>query len=64
MTIHITLDEEAETVHMLVDDHLVLTAERRTATQNVFKNFDALVDDRVHDTVKEIAAALLSLTDP
>ncbi|RTL07630.1 hypothetical protein EKK58_00215 [Candidatus Dependentiae bacterium] len=63
MTLHIELDEEAEKVDMVVDDHLVLRAERRSANHISYKNFDSLVDDRVHDTVKEIAAALLNLTD-
>lgn len=63
MTLQIELDEAAETVHLVIDDHLVLTAERRSPTHIVYRNFDALVDDRVHDTVKEIATALLSLTD-
>lgn len=64
MTLHIELDEEAETAHFLVDDHLILFAERRTPTQNIYKNFDALVDDKAHDTLKKIAALLLDLTAP
>jgi len=63
MTLHIELDEEAEIAHILVDDHLALTAEKRTATQIVFKNFDALVDDRVYTCMKGIASSLLNLTD-
>ena len=63
MTLHIELDEEAERVDMVVDDHLILRAEKRSANYIVFKNFDSLVDDRVHDTVKDIATALLNLTD-
>ncbi len=63
MTLHIELDEEAEKVDMVVDDHLVLRAERRSASHIIYKNFDSLVDDRVHDTVKAIATSLLNLTD-
>ena len=63
MTLHIELDEEAEKVDMIVDDHLVLRAERRSPKHIIYKNFDSLVDDRVHDTVKNIAASLLNLTD-
>ena len=63
MTLHIELDEDAETVHLLVDDHLVLSAEKRTPAHFVYKNFDALVDDQVHEAVKKIAAVLLDLTN-
>lgn len=63
MTLHIELDEEAEKVDILVDDHLVLRAERRSASHIIYTNFDSLVDDQVHDTVKAIATSLLNLTD-
>lgn len=63
MTLHIELDEEAEKVDMVIDDHLVLRAERRSANLIIYKNFDSLVDDHVHDTVKAIATSLLNLTD-
>lgn len=63
MTLHIELDEEAEKVDLIVDDHLVLRAEKRSANHIIYRNFDALVDDRVHDTVKAIATSLLNLTD-
>lgn len=62
MTLHIELDEDAEIVHIIVDDHLVLRAERRGVNQIIYRNFDALVDDQIHDTVKDIATSLLNLT--
>jgi len=62
MTLQIELDEPAEIVHLIVDNHLVLTAERRSPNHIIYRNFDALVDDKIHDTIKEIAAALLELT--
>jgi len=62
MTLQIELDEAAETVHLVVDDQLVLNAHRRSPTHIVFRNFDALVDDRIHDAVKAIATTLLDLT--
>lgn len=63
MTLQIELDEDAETVHLIVDDHLVLSAEKRSPTYIIYKNFDALVDDRAHEVVKAIATNLLNLTD-
>lgn len=63
MTIHVELDEEAEIVHLLVDDHLSLTAERRTPEQIVYRNFDALIDEQLHDAVKAVAIAVLGLTE-
>lgn len=63
MTLHIELDEEAEKVHLLVDNHLVLSAEKRTPTHIIYRNFDALVDDQAHEAVKKVAAALLDLTN-
>jgi hypothetical protein len=63
MTLHIELDEDAEKVDLVVDDHLVLRAERRSSSHIIFKNFDSLVDDKIHDTLKAIAVLLLSLTD-
>lgn len=63
MTIHIELKEDADTVHMIVDNHLVLHAEKRSPSQIIYRNFDALVDDKLFTTVKGIAASLLNLTD-
>lgn len=62
MTLHIEFDEDAEVVHILVDDHLALRAEKRAPSLIIYKNFDSLVDDSLHMTVKTLAGSLLSMT--
>lgn len=62
MTLTIDLNEEAEIVHILMDDHLSLRAEKLGPGHIAFHNFDALVDDEVHRAVKDVAIALLRLT--
>lgn len=63
MTLHIELDEEAEVVHILVDDHLSLRAEKRAPFHIVYRNFDALIDDPLHLAVKNLAGSLLNLSN-
>lgn len=63
MTLNIELDENAEIVHILVDNHLSLTAEKRDRNHIVFQNFDALVDDDAYEAMRSVATALLNLTN-
>lgn len=63
MRLEIELEEEAEVVHMTIDDHLTLTAVKHSPHQISYQNFESLVDDPSYYVLKNIANSLLSLTN-
>lgn len=63
MTLYLSLNEDAEQLDLIVDDHLILRAEKMSPTHIIYRNFDAVVDDRLHDALREVAQALLGLTN-